>query len=220
MAKPLRSAAIVGNRYSVFVVILLVSIFLHGCEKEPKKIRPMDYSSIRATINGKECHMLSGYNCEPVNRTLVGHEYNGNVRLVFNSLYMAEHPTPVDSAFYINISLYFKKDNIVLDEKLAFNRSIDSTEFWDTQFETGVVKSLVIFAKIQTIAMGADIDRVKTTYFNSTSGWVSITGADVQPHPLYGGDRWIWKCNEVYYEFEAVSNNGETIHVTDGYCRL
>jgi len=200
-----------GNRCLCCIFFLLALLSFSGCSK---KVQPEDYSRVSVTINGKQYHMLSGYYSDADNRTLAGHEYNGNVCLKFHSLLFVKNTSYSDSTYYIELAVYLNKDEFSSNKDFSINRSIDSTKIWDEKFNKGIVDNSIVFASITAI------DSRNKKIFYSTQGHISIEDVEVQPHLLYDGDRWVWKCKEVYYGFEGKSKEGNTICVTNGYCCL
>lgn len=207
---------------------LSVSLLLLACcspvDKTIEKMKPVDYSKVKAIINGKECRMFPGYNCDPDNRTFVGQENGDNVYMCFYSLNMAENykakdPKDNDTIYQMDLYLYISKMDFLPGSKYAFNRVNDSSEVWMGHFESGAISSPIMYGETWSFALqegGAD----SSCSYVVTNGWVSFGEIDTSPHLLYGGDRLVWKCREAFFEFDAVSDKGKVMHVTEGYCCL
>ncbi len=219
MASILECVAIMENKILLCIFAIII-LFSGGCTKEPKAKKPLDYSRVKAVINGRECHMISGYNCEPENRTLVGQEFKHSVCLSFHSLYMAEYPDHNDSVFRISILLCLNKDDVAYNKGYSFNRSADSTDYWISHFNNGTIKTPIIFASIELNDYNQHSSLQYYRYYYSKEGYVSFNRVDIKEHLLYGGERWAWMCKEVFFEFDAESADGRVISVRDGYCCL
>ena len=220
--------------FRIILLGLLLFIFhLTACKKTApvEKVKPVDHSKTKAVINGRECHMFTGYYSDPDNRTFAGQENRDNVYLCFYSQYMAENylaknSKDNDTIYWITISFYAPKKDFRSNTHYTFNRTKDSTDIWHSQFEESVFESYVLCGTITSKALLeeelliTDPLAANPIDYSITKGWVSFGDIETEPHLLYGGDRFVWKCQEAFFEFDAVSDNEKVLHVTDGYCCL
>ncbi|MCR5561284.1 MAG: hypothetical protein K6F58_05645 [Bacteroidales bacterium] len=185
----------------------------------------IDYSSVTARINGKECRMFSGYNCEPVNRTFVGQEYLDNVLLRFESLNMAEHYKSTnsrdnDTVYVIRMSVLAKSYIIKPFCEVIFDEAEEDSNDLNSAFEKGeIVDEPKLSGQVIVSAIHKGLGYTEWI-FSIASGVISFGEMLQKPHMLYGGERLVWKCEEAFFKFDAVSDDGKILHVTDGYCKL
>lgn len=214
--------------YKMLVLCVLLTWIFVSCAKE----KPVNYSSVRAVIDGKECHMFSGYNCEPLNRSFVGQEYQDNVLLRFESLNMAENyrtnnSKDNDTVYVISISALMGKDSFEPNTEINFVGGNITADSLTVLFKEGsrveepiIAGLLLVKATHKEVTVNHGIVNPNEWLYAITSASVCFGDMDIIPHLLYGGDRMVWKCKEAFFEFEAESEAGRVIHVTNGYCRL
>lgn len=207
------------SQMKITKIIVLLFLFLFcSCAKEGND----DYSSVRVKINGKECRMFPGYNCEPINRTFIGHEYLDNVLLRFHSLYMAENYLATDreandTIYVINMMVLANKFSFKPFVGFYFNDAEADSEGLNSLFEIGSpIESPVLSGRLIARAP----HQHKEWSYTISSGTIVFGDMIKKSHRLYDGSRWVWKCREAFFEFDAKSEDGEIIHITDGHCKL
>lgn len=176
--------------------------------------------------------MFSGYNCEPINRTFVGHEYRDNVLLRFQSLNMAENylatsPKGNDTVYVINLSVLANKSSVNPFIEFTFDDAEIDSKALIAVFEAGeYIEAPILSGQITARATHKEVswnhgvmDPNEWTYTIS-SGVFTFGEMIKTTHRLYNGDRWVWRCKEVFFEFDAKSEDGKIIHVTEGHCKL
>lgn len=215
------------------LLTLMLSFGCSGLLNPPavKTEEPLDYSKVKAIIDGNECHMFPGYNCEPVNRTFVGQDNGEYIHLCFTSLnmaqnYMSSNSKDNDTIYTISIWVYLRKEDFASNRRYGFNTYSDSTQIWHERFMEGDNMSPVIYGKLWSCAIHDERKKVDGEWtepmwdYTITSGWVEFGEIESEPHLLYGGNRMALKCKEASFEFEATAEDGKVLHVTDGYCCL
>lgn len=212
----------------LFFWLLLPVLSLTACKKNTpvEKVVPIDCSKTKAVINGRECHMFPGYFSDPDNRTFAGQENQDNVYLCFYSQnmaenYLAKNYRDNDTLYRITITFYAPEKDFHPYTNYSFNRTVDSTNVWKSTFESSSLNSYILFGTTISTDIPKDSGVASSRLdYTITSGWVSFGDIETEPHLLYGGDRFVWKCKEAFFEFDAISEGGKVMHVTDGYCCL
>ena len=187
------------DRYFFLIGILLA---LLSCNKQWDK----DYYSYRigARINGKEYHEMN---------TFLGSYYYGlkydcwNGYTIIKSEDMHVLPLPKSN------DLYTISFTIIVDTSFFNSLVFPATFYFDGKTDCGddrVIRPDLFEEQLETPWVYGDFSKTPWNVnkpFYANEGYITIRGFDSERH----------NSGKVSFEFEGVSNDGETIIVEDGY---